>query len=92
MCGRQPAIVTAREQPTAAPSSAASSSIGAKPSAEPAPRPPETTTLASASETPPVDAPDPLHDAEGEVAASESVGVNVSTLGGSPAPGSAATA
>ena len=43
-CGRQPALVTAREQPTAPPSSAASSSITAKPSAEPTPRPPETTT------------------------------------------------
>ena len=33
VCGRQPAIVTAREQPTAPPSRPASSSIGAKPSA-----------------------------------------------------------
>ena len=53
VCGRQPAMVTAREQPTAPPSAAASASTGAKPSAEPAPRPPLTTTLASASETPP---------------------------------------
>ena len=52
VCGRQPALVTAREQPTAPPSSSASSSITAKPSAEPTPRPPETTTSASASDTP----------------------------------------
>ena len=45
------------EHPTAPPSREASSSTGAKPSAEPAPRPPETTTLASASEMPPVAAP-----------------------------------
>ena len=59
-CGRQPALVTAREQPTAPPSSAASSSITAKPSAEPTPRPPETTTFASSSETPPRRRADPL--------------------------------
>ena len=46
-------MVTSREQPTAPPSAAASASMGAKPSADPAPRPPLTTTLASASETPP---------------------------------------
>src|SRR5450759_5986354 len=52
--GRQPEMVTAREQPTAAPSRPARSTIGAKPAADPTPRPPVTTTLASASETPPV--------------------------------------
>ena len=40
VCGRQPALVTTREQPTAPPSSPASSSMIAKPSAEPTPRPP----------------------------------------------------
>ena len=52
VCGRQPALVTTREQPTAAFSCSASSSRIAKPSAEPTPRPPLTTTFASASETP----------------------------------------
>ena len=52
VCGRQPALVTTREQPTAASSSPASSSRIPKPSAEPTPRPPLTTTLASASEMP----------------------------------------
>src|SRR5258707_11505322 len=52
VCGRHPALVTAREQPTAPPSSSASSSITANPAADPTPRPPETTTSASASDTP----------------------------------------
>src|SRR6185295_12000713 len=49
-CGRQPALVTTREPPTAAPSSSASSSRSAKPSPLPTPRPPPTTTLASPNE------------------------------------------
>ena len=49
-CGRQPALVTTREPPTAPPSRPASSSRSAKPSPLPTPRPPPTTTLASASE------------------------------------------
>src|SRR6478735_7229729 len=52
VCGRQPALVTTREHPTAPPSSPASSSMIANPSAEPTPRPPPTTTFASRSETP----------------------------------------
>src|SRR5216683_2859791 len=51
--GRQPALVTTREQPTAPPSRPASSSMMANPSFEPTPRPPLTTTFASASDTPP---------------------------------------
>src|SRR6266851_3215059 len=51
--GRQPALVTTREQPTAPPSRPASSSMMANPSFEPTPRPPLTTTFASARETPP---------------------------------------
>src|SRR5829696_4308949 len=54
VCGRQPAMVTTREQPTAAFSTPASSSSMPKPSAEPTPRPPLTTTLASSSDTPAV--------------------------------------
>src|SRR5205085_5267507 len=54
-CGRQPALVTTREQPTAPPSRPASSSMIAKPFADPTPRPPLTTTFASLSETPPDD-------------------------------------
>src|SRR5215469_16634024 len=46
-CGYQPASVTARDAPTAAPSASASCSITAKPSADPVPRPPETTICAS---------------------------------------------
>ena len=45
-------MVTTREQPTAAFSSPASSSSIPNPSADPTPRPPLTTTLASASEMP----------------------------------------
>src|SRR5258708_3146411 len=45
--GRQPASVTAREAPTAAPSAAANSSTRGKLSAERRPRPPETTIEAS---------------------------------------------
>ena len=67
VCGRQPALVTTREQPTAPPSSAASSSMIAKPSAEPTPRPPLTTTLASTRETPAGRGCDAVHDADGEV-------------------------
>ena len=52
-CGRQPALVTTRETPTAAPSRAASSSSSRTPSPLPTPRPPPTTTRASASETVP---------------------------------------
>jgi hypothetical protein len=54
VCGRQPALVTTREQPTAAFSNPASSSRIPKPSADPTPRPPLTTTFASASEMPAV--------------------------------------
>ena len=67
VCGRQPAIVTAREQPTTPPSRPASSSSGAKPSAEPTPRPPLTTTGASASDSPPVDVVDALDHAHDQV-------------------------
>ena len=56
VCGRQPAIVTTREQPTAAFRRPASSSRIPKPSAEPTPRPPLMTTLASAREMPLVSA------------------------------------
>jgi hypothetical protein len=49
LCGYQPASVTAREAPTAAPRESASFSISSKSSAEPTPRPPETTIAASAS-------------------------------------------
>ena len=46
-CGYQPASVTARDAPTAAPSASASSSMILNPSADPVPRPPETTICAS---------------------------------------------
>src|SRR5215470_16011990 len=46
-CGYQPASVTAREAPTAAPSASASCSMTPNPSADPVPRPPETTICAS---------------------------------------------
>ena len=46
-CGYQPASVTAREAPTAAPMASASRSMIAKPSGLPVPRPPETTIEAS---------------------------------------------
>ena len=91
VCGRQPAIVTAREQPTAPPSSPASSSTPAKPSAEPAPRPPETTTFASASEIPPVAAPT-RSDTRTARAASEIAGANCSSPGAGSAVVSIATA
>src|SRR6185312_3540486 len=48
-CGYQPASVTAREAPTAAPRASASFSMILKPSSEPVPRPPETTICASDS-------------------------------------------
>src|SRR5260370_283417 len=48
-CGYQPASVTARDAPTAAPSESASFSMSAMLSAEPTPRPPETTIDASVS-------------------------------------------
>src|SRR3972149_6715354 len=48
VCGRQPAMVTAREQPTGPPSRPASSSMIPNPSLDPAPRPPGTPTLAAA--------------------------------------------
>src|SRR5207247_1856537 len=54
LCGRQPALVTAREQPTAAPRRFARSSMIAKPSLEPTPRPPLTITFAAARDTPPL--------------------------------------
>ena len=43
----------------------------AKPSAEPAPRPPETTTFASASETPPAGCADAVDDATTRSASDE---------------------
>src|SRR5215207_3056070 len=91
VCGRQPALVTAREQPTAPPSSSASSSIGAKPSAEPTPRPPDTTTGASASERPPVDV-STRSDTRTTRSCSCSSGANAWTAGASPGAGSIATA
>src|SRR6516162_4917806 len=48
-CGYQPASVTARDAPTAAPSASARSSMILNPSADPVPRPPETTICASVS-------------------------------------------
>src|SRR5256885_7295444 len=51
VCDRQPRMVTAREQPTAPPSSDASSSAGANPSGEPAPRPQLTTNRRSEEHT-----------------------------------------
>src|SRR6201996_3042710 len=46
-CGYQPASVTARDAPTAAPRASASFSTILKPSSDPVPRPPETTICAS---------------------------------------------
>src|ERR1700689_916704 len=48
-CGYQPASTTARDAPTAAPSESASCSMIPNPSADPMPRPPETTIEASDS-------------------------------------------
>src|ERR1700733_10920166 len=48
-CGYQPASVTARDAPTAAPRESASFSMMPNPSADPVPRPPETTICASVS-------------------------------------------
>src|SRR5271165_2527987 len=45
--GYQPASVTARDAPTAAPRASASSSMILNPSADPVPRPPDTTICAS---------------------------------------------
>ena len=47
LVGYQPASVTARDAPTAAPRASASSSMILNPSADPVPRPPETTICAS---------------------------------------------
>ena len=73
LCERQPRLVTTRETPTAAPSSSASSSIGAKPSGLPTPRPPPTTTRASASEMPALRR-QPLRDLDAQVLLAEALG------------------
>jgi hypothetical protein len=70
--GYQPASVTARDAPTAAPRASASCSTSLKPSAEPVPRPPETT----------VNTPDPVLTASRPATSLPSVVPATSTAAG----------
>src|SRR5579863_944248 len=88
-CGYQPASVTARDAPTAAPRLSASFSMMPNPSADPVPRPPETTICASVSSGRSPLAATTRSDTWAALAASDAVNATASTAATSaPADGS----
>ena len=89
-CGYQPASTTARDAPTAAPRESASCSMIPKPSAEPVPRPPETTICASDRSGRSLAAATTCSVTFAAFAASDAVNATASTAA-APGDGSAAT-
>src|ERR1700730_8380617 len=85
-CGYQPASVTARDAPPAAPSASASFSMILKPSSDPVPRPPETTICASVSSGRSPFAATTYSVTAAPLAASDAANYTASTT---PAPGDA---
>ena len=83
-CGRQPELVTTREQPIVPPRSAANSSKLPKPSGPPTPRPPETITFASLSVTPPLLSPASRLNIFTTESAGSSAGSNCASVAGAP--------